>query len=92
MAIRPADPPAPNRLERGEPGRPTGICGGFTIVFSARVSRVIKIRWLCAVFGQASYGCTWTGEEAAHRLVGDVGYLVKLVMARGGIRRSAWLW
>ncbi len=52
-------------------------------------SRAMEIRRLYAAYEQATYGRSWTAEEVALGLVGDVGDLAKLVMAHEGIRNIA---
>lgn len=54
--------------------------------FDAVLQRAIEIRQRYAEHEQARYGRSWTDEEIALGFVGDVGDLVKLVMAHNGIR------
>ncbi len=48
--------------------------------------RAIEIRQRYAALEQAKFGRSWSGEEIAMGFVGDVGDLMKLVMAQHGIR------
>ena len=48
--------------------------------------RALSIRELYVEFEIQNYGAAWTSEEIALGLVGDVGDLVKLVMAESGHR------
>jgi len=48
--------------------------------------RAVAIRQQYAELEQERYGRSWTGEELALGFVGDVGDLVKLVMAASGVR------
>lgn len=48
--------------------------------------RAIAIREQYAARERANYGRSWTVEEIAMGFVGDVGDLMKLVMAQRGIR------
>jgi NTP pyrophosphatase (non-canonical NTP hydrolase) len=48
--------------------------------------RARAVRRLYAAFEQRSYGRSWTAEELALGFVGDVGDLMKLVVAREGVR------
>ena len=54
--------------------------------FSALGCRAMQIRRLYAAHEQEAYGRSWSGLEVALGLVGDVGDLAKLVMAREGLR------
>lgn len=54
--------------------------------FSSLCSRAMEIRRLYAAHEQETYGRSWSGPEVALGLVGDVGDLAKLVMAREGMR------
>jgi NTP pyrophosphatase (non-canonical NTP hydrolase) len=49
-------------------------------------ARAMTIRQQYAKLEQARYGRSWTREEVAIGFVGDVGDLMKLVMAAGGVR------
>jgi NTP pyrophosphatase (non-canonical NTP hydrolase) len=51
--------------------------------------RALAIRERYRVFEQKSYGVSWSNEELALGFVGDVGDLVKLVMACSGRRNIA---
>lgn len=48
--------------------------------------RAMEIRQQYAALERATYGRAWTDEEIALGFVGDVGDLMKLVLARGGVR------
>jgi NTP pyrophosphatase (non-canonical NTP hydrolase) len=48
--------------------------------------RALAVRQQYAELEHARYGREWTREELAMGLVGDVGDLMKLVMAHSGIR------
>jgi len=50
------------------------------------LQRAIEIRRQYAKLEQMRYGRSWTSEEVALGFVGDVGDLVKLVMAESGVR------
>jgi len=54
--------------------------------FNDLIQRALSIRKLYRDFEQQNYGASWTNEELALGLVGDVGDLVKLVMAQNGRR------
>ena len=54
--------------------------------FATLIQRALSIRELYAEFEQQNYGTSWTNEELALGFVGDVGDLVKLVMAQSGRR------
>ncbi|MFN2108598.1 MAG: MazG nucleotide pyrophosphohydrolase domain-containing protein [Anaerolineae bacterium] len=54
--------------------------------FSDLIQRALSIRKLYSEFEQQNYGTSWTNEELALGFVGDVGDLVKLVMAQSGRR------
>jgi NTP pyrophosphatase (non-canonical NTP hydrolase) len=49
--------------------------------------RAIEIRQQYAELEEKRYGRSWSREEIALGFVGDVGDLVKLVMAEGGVRQ-----
>jgi len=53
---------------------------------NALIQRAMQVRRLYAVLEQRDHGRAWTNEEIALGFVGDVGDLVKLVMAREGMR------
>ena len=53
---------------------------------SAVIQRAMEIRKRYAQLEQQRYGRAWSREELALGFVGDVGDLVKLVMAQSGIR------
>ena len=50
------------------------------------LQRAVEIRRQYATLEQTKYGRSWTSEELALGFVGDVGDLVKLVMAESGVR------
>lgn len=54
--------------------------------FNLIVHRALSVRKLYREHEQKSYGTPWTNEELALGFVGDVGDLVKLVMAQNGRR------
>ena len=54
--------------------------------FDALLQRAGEIRRQYAKLEQTRYGRSWTMEEVALGFVGDVGDLVKLVMAENGVR------
>ena len=54
--------------------------------FNNLIQRALSIRKLYRDFEQQNYGTSWTNEELALGFVGDVGDLVKLVMAQSGRR------
>lgn len=54
--------------------------------FQSLVERALEIRRRYEAIETARYGRSWTDEELALGLVGDVGDLVKLVQARNGVR------
>lgn len=54
--------------------------------FDDLIRRALSIRKLYRDFEQQNYGVSWTNEELALGFVGDVGDLVKLVMAQSGRR------
>lgn len=54
--------------------------------FQELSQRAVEIRGLYADLETQSYGRSWTDEELALGFVGDVGDLMKLVMAREGVR------
>ena len=51
------------------------------------IQRAMDVRQQYAELEQRNYGRAWTDTEIVMGFVGDVGDLVKLVMARNGIRR-----
>lgn len=55
--------------------------------FSALIQRALTIRKKYREYEIQEYGAAWTNEELALGFVGDVGDLVKLVMAQNGRRR-----
>jgi NTP pyrophosphatase (non-canonical NTP hydrolase) len=48
--------------------------------------RAMEIRQQYAALERATYGRAWTDEEIALGFVGDVGDLMKLVLAHNGVR------
>ena len=54
--------------------------------FAALSRRAMEIRQQYAALEQQRYGRSWSREEVALGFVGDVGDLVKLVMAQEGVR------
>jgi NTP pyrophosphatase (non-canonical NTP hydrolase) len=48
--------------------------------------RAVEIRSLYSILEKEKYGREWTSLEIAQGFVGDVGDLMKLVMAKEGIR------
>ncbi|MCI0476648.1 MAG: hypothetical protein L0Y55_10405 [Anaerolineales bacterium] len=54
--------------------------------FTQLIARALAIRAQYAELERKNYGATWTNEELALGFVGDVGDLVKLVMAQNGRR------
>ena len=54
--------------------------------FNDIIQRALSVRELYRDFEQQNYGASWTNEELALGFVGDVGDLVKLVMAQSGRR------
>ncbi len=55
--------------------------------FNELVKRALDVRKMCREYEIEHYGTSWTGEELALGFVGDVGDLVKLVMAESGRRK-----
>lgn len=54
--------------------------------FDAMLERARNVRKQYAKFEKEKYGASWTNEELALGFIGDVGDLVKLVMAVNGKR------
>lgn len=54
--------------------------------FKKMVARALEIREKYTKFEAEAFGRSWTSEEIALGFVGDVGDLMKLVMAENGIR------
>ena len=54
--------------------------------FDELIQRALSIRKLIRQYEEQNYGTSWTNEELALGFVGDVGDLVKLVMAQNGRR------
>lgn len=57
--------------------------------FQTLVRRAMEIRQQYAALEEATHGRAWSREDVAMGFVGDVGDLVKLVMAHSGVRRIA---
>ncbi len=55
--------------------------------FQNLVARAMEIRQQYAALEEATHGRAWSREEVAMGFVGDVGDLIKLVMAHSGVRR-----
>ena len=56
------------------------------MTFDELLQRALAVRTLYAEFERRNYGSQWTTEELALGLVGDVGDLAKLILAREGRR------
>ena len=54
--------------------------------FSTLIRRASVIREMYSEYEKTLYGTAWTNEELALGFVGDVGDLVKLIMAQNGRR------
>jgi len=54
--------------------------------FKELVHRAMTLRKLYAELEEKRYGRSWSDEEIALGFVGDVGDLMKLVMAQNGVR------
>lgn len=54
--------------------------------FQDLIRRAMEVRQQYAELERAIHGRSWTREEVAMGLVGDVGDLIKLVMAHSGVR------
>ena len=54
--------------------------------FKELIQRALSIREMYRKYEVQTYGTSWTNEELALGFVGDVGDLVKLVMAQNGRR------
>lgn len=65
-----------------------GACSVYrpTMDFPELSARAAQVRHQYARWEQARYGRTWTTEEIALGLVGDVGDLMKLVQGKAGVR------
>jgi NTP pyrophosphatase (non-canonical NTP hydrolase) len=55
--------------------------------FKSLIQRAMEVRQQYAELERANCGRAWTREEVAMGFVGDVGDLMKLVMAHTGIRQ-----
>jgi NTP pyrophosphatase (non-canonical NTP hydrolase) len=53
---------------------------------SSLTERAMEVRELFAALERARAGKPWTREEIMQGFIGDVGDLMKLVMAKGGLR------
>jgi NTP pyrophosphatase (non-canonical NTP hydrolase) len=60
---------------------PYGVDEKTKMQFDAMIERAARVRKQYARLEKARYGAAWTNEELAMGFVGDVGDLVKLVMA-----------
>ena len=60
--------------------------GRRSMEFRDLVRRAMEVRRQYAVLEQATYGRAWTREEVALGFVGDVGDLMKLILAKNGVR------
>lgn len=56
------------------------------MAFQNMIDRARTIRELYAKYERTTYGRAWSDEEIALGFAGDVGDLVKLVLARNGVR------
>jgi NTP pyrophosphatase (non-canonical NTP hydrolase) len=54
--------------------------------FGDLVRRAMEVRRQYANLEQATYGRAWTREEVALGFIGDAGDLMKLVLAKSGVR------
>lgn len=54
--------------------------------FELLIKKALQVRALYEKFEKSTYGRSWTKENIAQGFVGDVGDLIKLVMAKEGIR------
>ncbi len=54
--------------------------------FEDLIAKAIEVRAAYEKFEKKTYGKTWTKENIAEGFVGDVGDLMKLVLAKQGIR------
>jgi NTP pyrophosphatase (non-canonical NTP hydrolase) len=54
--------------------------------FQNLVQRAVEVRGQYAELEQRTFGTSWTSEQVALGFVGDVGDLMKLVLAQGGVR------
>jgi NTP pyrophosphatase (non-canonical NTP hydrolase) len=57
------------------------------VKFQELTQRALTIREQIRVYEHKQYGSSWSNEELALGFVGDVGDLVKLVMAANGRRK-----
>lgn len=55
--------------------------------FKDIIAKATEIREAYKIYEEKTYGQTWTKENLAEGLVGDVGDLMKLVLAKQGIRQ-----
>ena len=54
--------------------------------FNELTQRALAIREQYAAWEEKAYGRSWTREEIAQGFVGDVGDLMKLILAQSGVR------
>jgi len=54
--------------------------------FTVMIDRAMEIRQLFSQYEKQTFGRCWVPEEIALGFVGDVGDLVKLIMAANGVR------
>jgi len=54
--------------------------------FKELSQKAIKIRNAYSILEKKKYGREWTKEQIAEGLVGDIGDLMKLVLAKNGVR------
>ncbi len=55
--------------------------------FELLIKKALQVRALYEKFEKSAYGKSWTKENIAQGFVGDMGDLMKLVMAKEGIRK-----
>lgn len=56
------------------------------MLFQEIQDRALEIRKMYKVLEERRYGKSWTPEQLAEGFVGDVGDLMKLVLAKSGVR------
>ena len=54
--------------------------------FNAVIQKALQVREKYAQLEKQTYGKEWTKEQIAQGFVGDVGDLLKIIMAKEGIR------
>lgn len=59
----------------------------FHVTFQEMQTRALEIRKAYESFEVKKYGKSWTREQIAEGFVGDVGDLMKLVLAKSGVRK-----